>query len=65
MDTKSIFSSKMFWVNAIMFGIEIFQSLSDTHVVPEQWVLVGLPIANIILRWVTTQPVSVAGGSSN
>ena len=61
MGTKSLFSSKTFWMNAIAFSVEIFQSLADTQVVPEQWILVGLPIANIVMRWITKDPVTLTG----
>ena len=59
MNVKSIFSSKVFWINLIMAGLVILnQQIPTFHLDAEtQAVVVGA--VNILLRFLTTQAVTV------
>lgn len=59
MESKSIFRSKLFWINVLAAIVEIGQSLSGTNLVPSGHLLVGVNIANILLRRLTSDPVHV------
>ena len=60
---KSIFLSKTFWVNAIVLLIGLLTQLGDqTWISPEILAIITsvvLPMVNVVLRWLTTQPVRV------
>lgn len=61
-DVKSIFKSKTFWVNAAVIIVGVATMLTDpVQYGPEvaKWAAVVLAVVNIILRTVTTGPVSV------
>ena len=63
MQTKSIFESRTIWLNAIVAVLAIYDQVAPF--IPPAWVpkiaaIVG--VLNIILRLVTTQPVSLSGG---
>jgi hypothetical protein len=53
MDTKHILASKTFWVNVV--------SLAATYsgYLPAEYAAVVVPVANLILRLLTKQPVTV------
>lgn len=55
MDPKSLLKSKTFWFNVL--------SLAATYsgYLPPQYAAVAVPLANLLLRYVTTSPVSVTG----
>lgn len=59
MKSKSIFKSKTFWVNVLTLGVQAVDKLAGTGLVPEPIILIGLPIANCILRAITKGPVHV------
>jgi hypothetical protein len=55
MDAKSIFASKTLYVNALMLVATYGGYL------PAEYAAVTVPIANILLRFLTKGPVSVTG----
>ena len=62
METKSIFSSKVFWTNAIMLVLAII-GITDPamlHMNPAHLAWIA-GVLNIFLRFLTKQPVSVTG----
>lgn len=69
MDAKSIFASKTFWVNAfvlILGALQAFKvvNVTDSATVADTlagFVMGGIGAANIVLRLVTKQPVSLSG----
>lgn len=60
---KSIFKSKTFWFNTLAglgaILVEVSNILPDVGLDPK-WVLFSVAIINIILRYVTTQPVALS-----
>ena len=61
-DVKSIFKSKTFWVNAAVIIVGVASMLTDpVQYGPEvaKWAAVVLAVVNIVLRTVTTGPVSI------
>ncbi len=61
MNAKSIFASKTFWFAVLTAaGSAAWPFLKD-YVTPEQAGLI-VAAANIVLRFVTTQPVTVLSG---
>lgn len=66
MDEKSIFASKTFWTNVLalavlLIGVVIEQNASNP-VLPkdwEGWLAMVLAAANVVLRFITSQPVKV------
>ena len=57
---KSIFTSKTFWlavVQAVVGAVGIF----NTAYPSVGWLLVAKSVVDVVLRFVTTQPVSVTG----
>lgn len=70
METKSIFKSKTFWVNAIVFALAIADLVTDglltafgvpKEVQPRVMIILAFIVAilNIWLRMNTNQPVSI------
>lgn len=58
--TKSIFSSKVFWIafiQAVAGTIVIFQTAYPSI----GWLVIGKSVIDIVLRYYTTQPVSLTG----
>jgi len=53
--SKSLFTSKLFWVNAITGAV----SLLEVVPLPQEYVVPSLAIANVILRLMTNTPVHV------
>ncbi len=52
---KSIFASKTFWFNVVSLAATVAGFL------PPQYAAVALPVVNVLLRLVTSQPVSFPG----
>lgn len=64
--TKSIFTSRTFWINAISFVALLLTALLDTDLVkqhPDVILYIGMVLnaINIWLRKNTSQPVTIAG----
>jgi len=57
--TKSIFASRTFWFNVISAGVLAGQELLGANVLPVQYQLYGTNAVNLLLRLMTTQPVTV------
>ncbi len=60
-ETKTILTSKTFWVNFLTVGVVLLnrnEQVIDPALI-EPLALVVLPFANIVLRMITTKPVSV------
>lgn len=51
--SKSIFKSKVFWFNVVTCGAHFLGYL------PADIAGIVVPIVNVVLRYVTTEPVSV------
>ena len=65
--SKSLLASKTFWFNVLMVFLE-FSALPDfQHVLPASWLpyLLALQgLGNIVLRYITTQPISSVSSAS-
>ena len=61
---KNVLLSKTFWVNSVTLLVSVLTALLGSDFISEEWVLyitgLVLPIANIILRFLTDQPVSAS-----
>ena len=57
MNSKSIWTSKTIWINALAIIVMIVQNYTGYVVTPELQVMV-LGVINLILRAVTKQPVA-------
>jgi len=55
---KSIFASKTFWVNALIFIAAVIDQVMGTGLVPAE-ALAVLGALNIGIRAITTQPVRI------
>lgn len=56
---KSLISSKTFWLNVIVAGLAIVDQA--TPFIPPAYipaVLIGTNVANMVLRWITGQPIN-------
>lgn len=53
--SKSMFASKMFWVNVLAGGADLLGVLP----LPQGWSVPALAVINIVLRTLTNQPVHV------
>jgi uncharacterized membrane protein len=54
---KSMWESKLFWINFISILIEVAQAIAGLNWVPSGTLVVVVNILNIILRRFTDQPV--------
>lgn len=60
-ETKTILTSKTFWVNFLTVGVVLLnrnEQVVDPALI-EPLALVVLPFANIVLRMITTKPVRI------
>jgi hypothetical protein len=57
--SKSLFTSRIFWVNAISASLEVAQALSGLNVVPSGALTIVSNCLTIALRVVTKTPVHV------
>lgn len=57
--SKSIFTSRIFWVNAVSLALEIAQLLTGTNIIPPGYLAIGVNALNIALRRLTTGEVHV------
>lgn len=60
MQAKPIWQSKTFWLNVVAGGLEIAQAVGDLKLVPPGTITVIAAIGNIILRRITSSPVTFA-----
>jgi hypothetical protein len=58
-DAKSLFKSKTFWFNLIGGMVTLLQAQGVFALIPQPYDALVLAIGNVVLRIVTTQPVSV------
>ena len=58
MESKSVWLSKMFWVNIIALAAMITQGITGTEFISLEVQGSILAVVNIILRLVTRQPVT-------
>lgn len=56
---KSIFKSKVFWVNLITGSADVFQVIP----LPQGWSVPVLAMINIGLRFLTEKPVNITGNA--
>ncbi len=60
--TKPIWKSKTFWVNivaGILTGIEVAGVTDMLSSGQQSSLAIGVIVANIVLRWLTVQPVTI------
>jgi len=60
--TKPIWKSKTFWFNTvsgILTGIEVAGVTDMLSAGQQSSLAIGVIVANIILRWLTVQPVTI------
>lgn len=57
MDPKSLFTTKTFWFNVFAGLAELIPGIAD-HI-PQPWGALVIALGNIILRYVTTNPVYI------
>lgn len=55
---KNIFKSKTLWVNSVLAIMAGLNQLGDLGVAPER-VILGMAIGNILLRFLTKEPVNL------
>ena len=60
MDSKAWWESKTIWFNVLSAGLEIAQMLSGAGVIPAGVATLVVNGVNIILRAITTQPVTLS-----
>ena len=58
MDSKSIFASKTFWVNAVSLVAMVIQGITGKEIIGLELQASILAGVNIILRFITKQPVT-------
>lgn len=63
MDTKSLFASKTFWVNALAAVAACVQALDGQPWFDPTIQAAILAVVNIVLRVLTGQPVTISGGN--
>lgn len=57
--SKSIFTSKIFWVNLVSGLLEIGQLLTGTNLIPPGYLSIGVNALTIVLRRLTSGEVHV------
>jgi len=69
MPPKPFYTSKTFWLNTISLLLVILAELArEQYGLSESWLgLVALltPVLNVVLRFVTTQPIALTKGSTH
>lgn len=61
---KPFWQSKTLGLNVLMIGALVLQELLVGDVIPLQYQAAGLAVLNALLRFLTTQPVTVPGVTS-
>jgi hypothetical protein len=59
---KSLFTTKTFWINLLMAALTILDMQYFGNMVPEQIKALIVLGVNMVLRLLTNQPVTLAGG---
>ena len=57
MMSKSIFQSKTFWFNIVAAGVQFIPQVANA--IPQPWGAIVQSLANVVLRYITTQPVTI------
>jgi len=60
--SKPFYKSKTFWFNVVAFIVAILANFGYTGEVPADWqpfILPAVIVANLILRFVTKQPIGL------
>jgi len=58
MDKKNPWKSWTLWLNGVgMLGVSVLGFLTDQGLDLGQWGIIGISVANFLLRFKTTQPV--------
>jgi hypothetical protein len=60
---KSLFASKVFWFNMIAAAIGTAQSAGLFTLIPDPYGPAVWGLVNIVLRYITVQPVAITGTS--
>jgi len=58
---KVFWKSKTFWVNIIAAGVLTYNALTGENVNPHEVAIAVLPYINILLRFVTKEPITWNG----
>lgn len=62
--TKSIFISKTFWFNIIAMVVASTQAIMEQGLLDWEILALIVTVGNVILRFITKQPVTVTGGAT-
>lgn len=55
---KSWYFSRTVWFNVLSIGVLAVDHLAGTNVIPKEAATILIPLLNIGLRFVTTQPIT-------
>jgi len=58
MTGKALFTSRIFWANVLLGGLQVADWVGGMHFIPEPYGVAFQSIVNIILRLVTTEPIT-------
>ena len=58
MTGKALLTSKTFWANALLGGLQVADWALGMHWIPEPYGVAVQSIVNIILRLVTSEPIT-------
>ena len=58
--TKTIWTSKTFYLNLALAGVAVVQQLTGVSIAPEEVELIVAAVLNIAMRFVTVVPVKLA-----
>lgn len=64
-DAKPFWQSKTFWINSVTLLVTALTWAAGSAVVPPSWqpvITAGLAVANILLRLITDQPLTLTKG---
>lgn len=67
MDTKSILSSKTFWLNLVVLPLSVWLMKKGVILDPDTQtalVMVLMSVSNIVMRFFTTKPVTITGAKA-
>ena len=58
MNGKALLQSRTFWANIVIGGLQIVDWVSGMHYIPEPYGVAVQSIVNILLRLVTSDPIT-------